>query len=341
MIKTNFTSKIKAIASACFLILITSCDNGTFVEAGEGFPGKQWQQKTPEEVGLNTQKLEANFRDFTGPLVVIQDGYLVYSKGNITKPVYVYSIGKSVTALIFATLRQKGKVNYDDLIPGSGASGAPEVSFRHFMTMTSDYGLKPHQPGKHYAYNNSAVQFYGEYMATTFFDGKSPQKVLQEAIWNHIGRQDSTSFTGHWGGWHGGGFAISTRDLARIGHLVLHEGKWNETQVLPSSFVKQLYLNQIPSDAVANYSKGPNDIRNQHYITKDLKGNYSFGWWIAHKLYPTNKVKAINAIGHRGKQLIVSPEHNLVIVGLPHQENAPNAADYLNAVIDAAIDTSP
>ena len=340
MIQINFHKKIKAIVSALLITVITSCDTGTVVEAGKGFPGEQWQQTTPEEVGLDSQKLEANFQKFTGPLVVVKNGNLIYAKGDITKPIPIFSISKSLTALVFATLLQQEKVDYDDLLPGSNLPNQPQATFRQFMTMTSDYGLTPHEPGKYYAYNNNAIEFYGNYMATNFFKTKSPRKVLQKAIWEHIGRQDKVTFEGQWGGW-GGGFAISTRDLARIGHLVLNQGNWNGTQLLPTAFVKQLYINQIPNEATANYSKGPNDKWNQHFLTKELQGNYSFGWWIAHKVHPTIQTEAIDGLGYRGKELLVSPEHNLVIVGLPHQKNAPNAADYLNAVINAAIDTSP
>ncbi|NES84009.1 MAG: serine hydrolase [Moorea sp. SIO2B7] len=324
--------KIKAIFTSLLVALLTSCDSGTSVPAGKGFPGAEWQMKTPEEVGLDSAKLEKNLSSFSGPVIVIRDGYLIYSKGDLTKQVQTFSVSKSITALIFATLLQQGKLNYDDLVPDSDLPSAPQASFRHFLTMTSDYGLNPHNPGKHYAYNNNAIHFYGGYIATTFFRTKSPRKVLQEAIWNHIGRQDPVSFSGQWGGWDGG-FAISPRDLARIGHLVLNEGNWNGIQVLSSSFVKQLYLSQIPVDATANYDKGPNNKWNQHQFSDELKGKYSFAWWI---LDPeTDSPKAISASGYRGKQLVICPEYNLVIVGMPHQKNAPDAIEYVGAVTTA------
>ena len=339
MLTINFAPKIKAIASVFLLSLITSCDTGTAVQAGKGFPGEEWQQITPEKVGLDSNKLEENLKNFPEPLVVVKDGYLVYSKGVIDEPTMTYSISKSLSSTIFATLLQQGKADYDDLIPGANLPSKPQGSFRHFMTMTSDYGLTPHEPGKHYAYNNNAIDFYGSYMTTAFFKTKSPRQVLQKAIWNHIGRQDPVTFKGQWGGW-GGGYIISTRDLARIGHLFLNEGNWNGTQVLPASFVQQLYINQIPDEATANYDRGPNDQWNQHFLTRELPGNYSFGWWLAQKLDRSIQTEVINGRGYRGKELIVSPKHNLVIVGMPHQENAPNASDYLNAVIKAAIATS-
>jgi CubicO group peptidase (beta-lactamase class C family) len=326
--------RIKIIITAFLLTITTSCDRATVVEAGEGFPGEEWQQVIPEKVGLDAKKLEANFKNFQGPLLVVKDGYLVYAKGDITKPIKIYSIGKSLTSIIFATLLQQGKADYDDLIPGSNLSTTHKSSFRHFMTMTSDYGLTPHKPGKHYAYNNNAIEFYGNYMASTFFQTKSPPDVLQKAIWNRIGRQDRVSFEGQWGGWDGG-FSISSRDLARIGHLVLNEGNWNGNQVLPASFVKQLYTNQIPEKATANYDRGPNDKWNQHDNTVELPGHYSFGWWITKDANLIETTKCINGSGWRGKELVVCPQYNLVIVAAPNQTNAPNAIEYVDAVSKA------
>jgi CubicO group peptidase (beta-lactamase class C family) len=334
MFAINLTKKIKVIATTVLLTITTSCAQNTLVEAEEEFSGEKWQQTIPEEVGLDSNKLEANFQNFQGPLVVVKDSYLVYSKGDITEPIKTYSVSKSLTSLIFATLLQQGKADYDDLIPGSNLPGTPKSSFRHFMTMTSDYGLTPHEPGKHYAYNNNAINFYGNYMATTFFQTKFPTEVLQKAIWDRIGRQDKVTFEGQWGGWDGG-FTISTRDLARIGQLVLNKGNWKGTQILPPSFVKQLYINQIPKEATPNYDKGPNDKWNQHNGTVALAGNYSFGWWIIQNSSSSEGTKCISGSGWRGKELVVCPQYNLVIAAVPHQTNAPNAIDYVDAVTNS------
>lgn len=72
------------------------------------------------------------------------------------------------------------------------------------MSMTSDYGLVPHNPGNHYAYNNEAVQFYGCTMDAEFFGSKGPVAVLQQVFWGSTGREDNVSFHGYWGGWSGG-----------------------------------------------------------------------------------------------------------------------------------------
>ena len=66
----------------------------------------------------------------------------------------------------------------DTLVDGSDFPTPPKASYRHLMSMTSDYGLTPHAPGRHYAYNNEGVQFYGVAMDRQFFDSIGPVAVL-------------------------------------------------------------------------------------------------------------------------------------------------------------------
>jgi hypothetical protein len=314
-------------------LLLLGLSGGT-AYAGSVYPAASWASATPESVGISSSRLAANLQSLPGPLVVVRNGYQVYSKGSISQSMPLYSVSKSLTALIFGRLVQLDKANPDDLVPGSGLPTAPLATFRHFMSMTSDYGLVPHSPGDCYAYNNNAVHFYGTHMARTYFGGRSPVQVLQESLWAFTGRQDPIYFDGQWGGW-GGGWRLSARDAARIGLLVLRGGMWNGTQVLPDGFIDQLHVSQIDPGAVPNWNKGPASQWNEHVYTQDLKGNYSWGWWLVRNAYPQARAAAIAGLGHRGKKLIVCPQYDLVIVALPDQHITPDAAQYLNAVVDA------
>jgi CubicO group peptidase (beta-lactamase class C family) len=292
-----------------------------------------WRTASPESVGLDSNRLAANMNSLPGPLAVVRNGSLVYSKGDIAHPRDLFSISKSLTALIFGRLLLLGQAHYDDLVPGSAVPTVPLASYRHFLNMTSDYGLTPRDPGKQYAYNSHAVHFYGSHMARTFFGGRSAPQVLQEAILNYTGRQDSVSFAGHWGGWDGG-WRMSTRDLARIGLMVVNDGVASGL-VVPSDFIGQLYFSQIGPGMTPNWSQGPEDAWNEHSFTQVLPGSYSFGWWIVRNLYPEALAEAIAASGRRGKMLIVSRQYNLVIAVLADVYAGPTEAQYLNAVIDA------
>lgn len=94
----------------------------------------------------------------------------------------------------------------------------------------------------------------------------------------------------HWGrdpqGYLSGGynFYVTPRELAKFGMLYLHDGRWNDTQLVPADWVKASMTNQV--DAGAPYSYGYDfwlrDIAGHHvamawgfggqmiYIIKDL-----------------------------------------------------------------------
>jgi CubicO group peptidase (beta-lactamase class C family) len=306
------------------------------------FPASDWQQSTPEAQNFNPEKLAAALKNLPGDVLVSRNGYAIASKGDITRPRSVLSVSKSVTALIAGTLLQQKKLQLDDPVHGSDKPTTPAATYRHFLSMTSDFGLTPHEPGKHFAYNNEAIDFYGKSMAEKFFPNKKPDEILQTALWDTIGRQDTVQFNGQWGGW-GGGWSVSARDLARIGLLVLNEGKWKDIQLIPADFIRELYKDQIPKDATISISfgeggKGAGQDTSYHQLkaSQGMKGNYSFGWWTnASRLYPDLPADMIWASGKFGNFIIVCPSLQLVI-GVTNQiDPNPDAALYARAVLSA------
>ena len=81
-------------------------------------------------------------------------------------------------------------------------------------------------------------------------------------------------------------FWISARDLARLGVLYLHEGRWGEAQLIPSAWVRQ---------STRPYS--------------DIGDGFGYGylWW-------TMDTGAYFATGTGGQKLWVDPARKLVIV---------------------------
>ncbi len=90
-----------------------------------------------------------------------------------------------------------------------------------------------------------------------------------------------------------GGLYLASRDLARIGLLVLHGGVWEGRQIVPSDWVKQSVAPAI--------SVGEDGWR------------YGFQWWLVP--YGKSKEKlAWAAHGFGGQQLIIVPEYDLIAV---------------------------
>ena len=287
------------------------------------YPDSDWATATPESVGMDSAKLQFALNKAFGHAVCVRSGYIVGVKGDPTKRYKTYSVGKSLTSLVLGNLKQQGLVKYSDPVPGSDHPVAPLANYKQMMSMVSDYGLNPHQPSSNYAYNNKSVHHYGESLRP-FFGNASPTSVLDQALFNIIGRQDAVSFSGLWSGW-GGGFEMSGRDLARVGYLVLRDGKWKNNQLISKSFIADLYKNQIPNGANQNFDTGSghtegspgNNWWNQNHLSAVLPGNYSLGWWTNESnRWPGLPQQSIYAEGLNDHRVFVSPAHDLVVVNM-------------------------
>jgi CubicO group peptidase (beta-lactamase class C family) len=94
-------------------------------------------------------------------------------------------------------------------------------------------------------------------------------------------------------------FNSDARDFARFGKMMLHQGNWNGTQILDSSFVEMA-------------------------TTPALSPNYGYSFW----LDGTHGTKVFAQRGIYGQYIITIPEYHTVIVrlgrrSLPKMNNAP------------------
>jgi CubicO group peptidase (beta-lactamase class C family) len=108
----------------------------------------------------------------------------------------------------------------------------------------------------------------------------------------------------------GGGMWINSWDMARFGYLWLRGGNWCGKQILPASYVKAA---MVPSE------HGP---------------DYGYLWWLntKGKNLPGLPANAFAALGAGSNDIVISPDHDLVIVWRWH---AGNPAEFAKRVIAA------
>lgn len=309
------------------------------------YPGTEWEVSTPEAEGMDPAKFAAAMAEMPDTAVVIRHGKIIGTKGDIARSGPIYSASKSLLSVLAGTLLQRGLITLDMLVPGSAHPEPPPASFRQFLTMTADFRLEPHSPGLHYAYSNSGAIHYGNYMFATFFPGKSEVDALREAFLNRLGAQDPMSMVGSVSGWGGGGFIMSTRDLARVGYLVLRGGNWNGEQLLPAAYVDSLYASQIP-DSASEGGPGTGQVDNQEDATVKLPGSYSYGFWLPHGKKGADgsgsNVIGTSASGAYGTSMHVIPEYDLVLASVNSSPQNMDGGKIPGGVIDmfaaAAVD---
>jgi CubicO group peptidase (beta-lactamase class C family) len=96
----------------------------------------------------------------------------------------------------------------------------------------------------------------------------------------------------------GGGLYLKPIDLARVGYLVLRQGKWGDRQVVPSSWVEV---------STRSYSSGPT------LFFSNFGAQYGFFWWLFPLARAGTGTGIIAGSGSGGQWLFVIPEYDLVI----------------------------
>lgn len=240
---------------------------------GTPYPGGDWSRVDPVSAGFDAEALDRLDTDAeeqkSACVVVTRDGRLVHEAywngAGPTTEQPAYSATKSYTSVLVGIAADKGLLSLDDsaakYIPEWKDTPAAKVTIRSLLANTSgrhwdlqtDYrgmvaqaqdktafsiDLKQDAaPGKIWAYNNSAIQTLSAILraATGMEPAQYAKQVLFRPLrmsntqWGSDASGHTTTFTG---------VSASCRDMARLGLLMMRDGRWNEKQVVSSDFVK-------------------------------------------------------------------------------------------------------
>ncbi len=116
-------------------------------------------------------------------------------------------------------------------------------------------------------------------------------------------------------------FEMTARDMARFGLLYLHEGKWQDRQVIPSQWVL---------DSTKAYSDAGPGV------------GYGYLWWVAKGYILGTKIDgpAYRAQGAGGQYIVVLPSRKLVLAYVSDcdrtgVEGGPQFSELLKLVLAA------
>lgn len=120
---------------------------------------------------------------------------------------------------------------------------------------------------------------------------------------------------------------LSARDLARVGLLMLRDGRWQERQLLPQAWVA------FNRTAFANYQASAEQV-------EPVPGGH---WWLNQSApgtaaaWPDATPATFAALGHWGQGLYIIPEDNLVIVRYADDRDGQFEANTLLRLVRAAV----
>ena len=242
-----------------------------------------------------------------------------------------FSMAKSVTSLLIGIAISEGKIKsvddrISDYIPEFKHTGTDSIRIRDILTMsggfkwtesylnifgkTSDiyYGdnvrkvvgnLKAaYAPGKLFYYSSAETQILGWILANVY--GKKVPELLSEKIWSKIGAEHDALWSLDKAGGAPKVFCClnsNARDFARLGKLVLQQGRWDSAQVVPANYIQE-------ATTPASYLKDKEDGS-----TVDF---YGFQFWIMH--YKGLTIPYFRGV--LGQFIYLIPEKNAVVVRL-------------------------
>lgn len=297
------------------------------------FPGADWERvPSPEAVGYSSEGLDsvvayASTLATTGLFVTV-GGRVLLEYGDIKRVSYLASVRKSVLAMLYGnyvedgtiklnrTLRELEWTDHGGLLPIE-----LEATIEHVITARSgvyhpasnggdNLAQAPprgsQRPGAYFLYSNWDFNTAGAIFEK--LTGRDIYDALETELARPIGMQDFDRSAQRKSGdltrsmypaYH---MYLSTRDMARIGYLMLREGNWNGKQVIPRSWARRIRSVVTPVEKM-----NPPEHR---------RGPFGYGtmWWVWDGAAATGAFKgAYTAIGAVGQYITVLPALDMVI----------------------------
>lgn len=276
-------------------------------------------------------------------VMILQDGKVLAEKwmgeGAPDKPHILNSVSKTFTSTAVGLAISEGKLRLDDKLvsffpdklPKEPSAYLSQITVRHLLTMTCGHDTDPtgvirnekdndwvrdflafpvkHEPGTFYCYNS-----LGTYMLSAIVQKVTGQTVLSyltPRLFEPLGITGVTwqeSPQGiNCGGW---GLFLKTEDLAKMGRLLLQQGRWGKHQVVPAEWVKAASSYQVP--CVPSGQTPETAARNGLTTsTSDWVQGYGYQMWRC-------RHNAFRADGANGQYIVVLPELNAVVVNTAH-----------------------
>jgi len=169
-------------------------------------------------------------------------------------------------------------------------------------------------PGR-FVYNDYAPNLIGLALERAYGARLAPGPM--QALWSELGAEYPASWSvdDHGFAWHESGLVVTARDIARIGQLVLDDGKVAGRQVAPAAFIARS-LDPAGRTPIVNFAGTELGYRN--------------AWWILGD-------RAVIAMGNHGQVMLVSLATRTVIVRMGesgHAETNVSIARRLQRVAD-------
>jgi CubicO group peptidase (beta-lactamase class C family) len=297
------------------------------------FPGVEWAKiAKPEKAGWSTAGLAAVVEHVktlpTTGLLVVAGGRVLLEYGDVVELSYLASVRKSVLAMLYGNYVASGKVHLDKTLAELGITDIGGLSPQELEATVTD--LLTARSGVYHPASNSGdnladapprgSQKHGAYFLYSNWDfnalgtifeketGRNIYDALESDLARPIGMQDfkreaqiksgnlTVSMHPAYHIW------LSTRDMARLGYLMLREGTWAGRQIVPHDWVRTITtpVTRLPD-------------MNPPFMREGRVG-YGYLWWIFDGPWGQGPYEgAYTGMGAGGQYITVLPKLDLVV----------------------------
>jgi CubicO group peptidase (beta-lactamase class C family) len=328
LVVSNSIAQMKAVQEPA-----ASTDDSTRV------PGVEWERAKPESVGYSAARLEA-LRGWlktqqTAAMMIVVHGKVIFEYGDLSHKSKVASVRKSVLSMLYGNYIRDGKIDLDKTVKELGLDGTTpflpieeHATLEHLITARSGVylpsgneeldALTPKRgseyPGKHFVYNN--WDFDAAFKSFEKLTGRNVYDAVESDLARPIGMQDYNAsqqkkITNADLAHLQYAMYLSTRDMARLGLLMLRWGDWSGKQVVPAEWIRYTTTLITPFDEI-----NPTGL---HIRGRPERWGYGVMWWVwdapvfPGHIYDGPLQGAYSAMGTGGQYVTVLPFYDLVI----------------------------
>jgi CubicO group peptidase (beta-lactamase class C family) len=292
----------------------------------ENYAGNGWSEPKLKEF----QQFLKDSTHITG-LVIVHKGQIVYDFGDIEENSYIASCRKSVLAMLYGKYVENNQIDLDMSLKELDIDDVAKLSsleksttIRNLISARSGVyliGSNPGDsrkyapkrdsktPGSYWLYSNWDFNLAGHIFEME--TGKNIYDEVESQFAIPLKMQDwDRSLQTKYGdatisifpAYH---MWFSTRDLARLGLLMLNNGKWNDDQLISMNWVSEM-TSQISTSAEIN----KNDLSMGKL---DTDFGYGYMWWLWENSTDKRLNNAYSAFGAYGQSITIYPEIDVVV----------------------------
>ena len=319
------------------------------------YPSAGWERVAAEDAGFSSEALDRLHRYVesinTSAVMAVVGGRVIFEHGPVDSLSYLASVRKSILAMLYGNYVADGTIDLNLTLEDMGMDDVQgllpiEKRARVYDLITARSGVYhpasnpgdnlddapprgSQEPGTYYLYSNwdfnAAGAVFERLTGRNIYDalGTDLAEPLGFQDWNRsIHRKTGDASRSRNLAYH---MVLSTRDMARIGYLMLREGNWDGRQVIPADWAREIRNLVTPLEEM-----NPESMRYQTF-------GYGYMWWVwdGPNVAPAFE-GGYTGRGAYGQYITILPQLDMVIAHKTVPSDQTGWGDYMGILIRLA-----